>query len=119
MSEHGTYSRYIQGCRCNECTAASAAYKRKRVAERRREVAASGLPSSVTHGHSAYNNWSCRCDICTAAQRDYLRARKGGGCQACGLLVRPYTTGHWCDTGHGYAYVCHRVRAKSLPEVIS
>lgn len=105
MSEHGTYSRYVQGCRCTECTAASAAYKRKRNAERRQEVAANGLPSSVTHGRAAYSNWGCRCSICTAAHRDYQRARKGGGCQTCGLLVRSYMTGHWCDTGNGYVYL--------------
>jgi hypothetical protein len=76
MSEHGTHSRYVQGCRCDECTAASAAYKRWANAERRRWVAANGLPPSVTHGHAAYNNWSCRCDVCASAAREYLRARR-------------------------------------------
>lgn len=76
----GTPSRYAMGCRCQECRSAVAEYARKRNAVRRAWVAEHGLPRSIEHGISAYNNWGCRCEECRAAwaeyQRDYYRRKR-------------------------------------------
>lgn len=58
--EHGTYSRYTAGCRCEFCRAANAAHQRTLKGR-----------TPPTHGYSGYRNYGCRCEICTAANRDY------------------------------------------------
>jgi hypothetical protein len=67
MADHGTPSRYKQGCGCAACTDANREYQNERNRKRRAYVEANGLPSSVQHGNSAYTNWGCRCPVCTAA----------------------------------------------------
>jgi hypothetical protein len=73
MSAHGTRSRYVDGCRCQACTAANTAYHAGRKAQRRAWVEANGLPSTVEHGYSAYVNWGCRCDVCGPAHSTHWR----------------------------------------------
>jgi AraC-like DNA-binding protein len=54
---HGSYYRYQEGCRCDECRAAQKAYMKKLQERGPRE-----------HGtESAYRNYKCRCDECRAA----------------------------------------------------
>ena len=75
MSEHGTSSRYKDGCHCAECRAAQAAYQRKAVARN-----AALLPvrfARLTHGTtSTYTNHKCRCLPCTIAWRDECAERR-------------------------------------------
>lgn len=60
----GTNSKYVWGCRCDECRKAANAYKCER---RTRYVV-------KTHGYSGYVR-GCRCDVCVDAQRAYKRER--------------------------------------------
>lgn len=69
VSTH-SYAGYTQGCRCEVCTAAKAAYMR----DKRNAAAAAARPGAavtgVTHGtRSAYEEHGCRCRQCVAAER--------------------------------------------------
>lgn len=76
---HGTLTGYTTDlCRCTACRAAMTAYVRLRRAQRRTDVALRGLPETVAHGLSAYQNWSCRCEVCTQAERERWRRRAAG-----------------------------------------
>ena len=60
---HGTATSYNkQGCRCDECRCAHAAYVRG-ARERR---SATPPPS---HGLNGYTNYGCRCEVCREAGR--------------------------------------------------
>ena len=68
MALHGTLASYCDGCRCQGCKEAMAAYQHKRRAKRR-ELAAQD-PSLIPHGtNNGYCNWSCRCPDCLAAHK--------------------------------------------------
>jgi hypothetical protein len=62
---HG-YTAYLNGCRCDVCTAANTAASRRR---RAKPITA----KYVTHGISGYSQ-RCRCELCATAWRDYMRA---------------------------------------------
>lgn len=72
MTEHGTDSCYVKGCRKDECRRAhNEAHTRMRRA-RYAEFAAGEV--SPPHGRrSTYLNYGCRCDECTEANRVYVR----------------------------------------------
>jgi hypothetical protein len=76
VSDHGTHSRYVGGCRCTECREATRTYMASLKTKRREWVQVNGLPSSVAHGASAYNNWGCRCDLCRKAWANLMKARR-------------------------------------------
>jgi hypothetical protein len=61
---HGTRTAYTHnGCRCDACRKANAAYHRRRRHER-----AQNIPDDIAHGtRSTYTNWGCRCKACAAA----------------------------------------------------
>ena len=66
MSEHGTISRYTQGCRCDACREASRIYQ----LNRRRARGIQPRQASKVHGTvNQYTNLGCRCDECRAAWR--------------------------------------------------
>jgi hypothetical protein len=70
MSYHGTRSRYVGGCRCDECRAAALAYQHERRAKARAQR------PDLKHGtRGTYNN-GCRCEDCTQANREYSRIDK-------------------------------------------
>lgn len=59
-AEHGTRTRYLSGCSCDDCRRASREYQRT----------LKGKPPP-SHGHSGYVNYGCRCDVCTRANTEY------------------------------------------------
>lgn len=69
----GTYTN--DGCRCEQCRAAHAAYQARLRAAKR----ANPDPDRIPHGTvGGYDNWSCRCEACTRASREALRRRRRG-----------------------------------------
>jgi hypothetical protein len=69
LAEHG-YNRYSNGCRCETCRAAKAAY----IGERRRAATARAAPGRVVPGikhgtRRGYKELGCRCEPCTAEMR--------------------------------------------------
>jgi hypothetical protein len=79
--EHGTWSRYCGGCRCESCRDAARAYNR--AASERRKAALPPKPPSPEpeHGSRTLYRRGCRCEPCTTAERNYYReyrARKAG-----------------------------------------
>jgi hypothetical protein len=62
MTNHGTYSSYIQGCRCESCKKANSSYHLLRRNKRIIQIDSFCLK----HGkNSTYVNYGCRCDLCT------------------------------------------------------
>ncbi len=80
MTRHG-YSGYANGCRCDVCSDAKAAYMRERRATAsaaRRKVEAGGgrfVAPIPTHGYAGYQDAHCRCHVCRKAKAavDQLR----------------------------------------------
>lgn len=72
---HGSYSRYLYGCRCDACREAS----RERQKKSREDRKARGLPpGDARHGlASTANNWGCMCKLCSEALAEYRRQRFG------------------------------------------
>lgn len=71
MSRHGTLYRYQQGCICQPCTAANAAYHREWKARQRI------IPPWLLHGSvSTYSNYGCRCRPCVNAHSAYMAEYK-------------------------------------------
>ena len=74
VSTH-SYGGYTQGCRCDICRDAKAAYMRKR----RRAASlnpASGPVEGIKHGTLfGYQERGCRCDDCVEAKRNDGRCR--------------------------------------------
>lgn len=62
--EHGTRSRYLAGCSCDDCRAANRAAGR----------ALKGKPPP-NHGYSGYQNYGCRCQVCRDGMLVYNRAK--------------------------------------------
>jgi hypothetical protein len=72
--DHGTVSRYEQGCRCDVCREAATIRSREWRARARKDPAAA---DRAGHGRaSTYKNYSCRCDPCRAAHSAVLAARR-------------------------------------------
>lgn len=78
--EHGTTSRYRQGCRCDDCRAAKTREQRKWRADNpekvyrgakalrdRKRADPSLIPEHVHGTENGYGNYKCRCDECTRA----------------------------------------------------
>lgn len=71
---HGTHSRYVYGCRCEDCTkAASQSVARSR----KQRFAEPKDPNDPRHGTANfYGNHGCRCPKCTSAwAEDVKRGR--------------------------------------------
>ncbi len=67
-AQHGTASKYKNGCRCAPCTAANTE------GHARWRDAVAGLPAVVVpHGAGGYRNYGCRCAVCTAANSERCR----------------------------------------------
>ena len=62
--QHGTYSSYTYGCRCDLCRDAKRAYTRHKQAKQR-------APHGTNYG---YSKLGCRCEHCREAQRLYKAA---------------------------------------------
>lgn len=80
ISTHG-YSGYSNGCRCQVCRDAKAAYMAGRRAAAFTADNAPEQDPAVTHGtRSAYEERGCRCGACIAAERVSSRwaPRKNG-----------------------------------------
>lgn len=75
MSEHGTITRYVRGCRCDECRGANNAYKRKHGQTTRARARSGHLaPDAPQHGTvGGYTNHACRCEPCRTAYATYRR----------------------------------------------
>lgn len=74
-AEHGTASRYSQGCRCRDCTWASTAAKREYNARMRSKAVRGEV--EVKHGTaSGYVTYGCRCDACREFWRGYFKLRR-------------------------------------------
>ena len=75
-NEHGTYSRYNQGCPCELCKEAKREYGRRYRAANAARIkacieAGEPLPSNIPHGTAGgYTNFACRCEDCTTAARE-------------------------------------------------
>lgn len=71
---HGTLTAYTGGkCRCADCRAAMAEYRRKR----RAELKGQPVPDWVEHGSdSTYKNYGCRCQACVAECKARYQRRK-------------------------------------------
>ena len=73
VAGHG-YGRYTNGCRCQVCRAAKAAYvraKRASAAELRVWCALFGEryeATGITHGITGYQDHHCRCEVCRVAK---------------------------------------------------
>ena len=75
MSENHGYGPYTNGCRCEICRKAKAAYSARARAAGRENARAGRYPSGVTHGsRSAYEERGCRCEKCCARQLARHRA---------------------------------------------
>lgn len=62
--EHGTLSRYVKGCRCEQCTEAN------RERTRARRAAHAGTPAEeFRHGATGYTDYGCRCETCKDGHR--------------------------------------------------
>ena len=73
MTGHG-YSAYADGCRCQACKDAKAAY----MSGKRKEATASARPGTaiegVRHGtRAAYKDSGCRCEACVYVMRSIWR----------------------------------------------
>jgi len=75
-TRHGHHNGYyVDGCRCDLCKAACAAYTRMMRAKRR-----ANIPLHDEGSRHLYANFGCRCELCKAANATYLaefRARPG------------------------------------------
>ena len=70
--KHGVRSRYVAGCRCEECRQAERTYQRKR-----REERASTPDDQKPHGTArCYVHFGCRCAPCTDAARAAVYANQ-------------------------------------------
>lgn len=70
MAACGTHRGYCNGCRCDECKAATAAYQRERRAARKASIQG----DESWHGTlSGYTNYQCRCAECSSAWTTYGR----------------------------------------------
>jgi hypothetical protein len=68
---HGRLSTYVnRRCRCDECRAANAAYKRRHKAAQ----ALSPIPADIHGSINAYVNRDCHCQPCRNAWSAYMRA---------------------------------------------
>jgi hypothetical protein len=73
LADHGTHTRFGQGCRCGDCRDAHNAYARERYAARAaaqgRDVQPRpGWGRQPEHGtRSRYVRYRCRCDACRRA----------------------------------------------------
>lgn len=68
MAACGTHRGYCNGCRCDLCKAATAAYQ----SERRKVRQASIVGTEDWHGTlSGYTNYNCRCEACRFAFAGY------------------------------------------------
>ena len=88
MSDHGTWSRWSAGCRCDDCGEAAHVYRRGYL---KRTRAAGGLGE---HGTRYRYVTGCRCDDCRAANSAYdrvLRAR----CQSLNVFFTNAFAGQW------------------------
>ncbi len=74
-SKCGTYSRYIKGCRCEDCCTANTAYhleRRRRLGIKERVIVEQEPVDGAPHGtRIGYERWKCRCREC----RDFNAAR--------------------------------------------
>lgn len=100
MSAHGTYSRYTQGCRCDECREAVRLYSRRRRGGVSWAEYVAAQRARVKHGTcQMYKKYRCRCDECRAwatARRARSRVRQ-----------RANVPGHVHGTINGYTnYAC-------------
>ncbi len=69
IGTHG-YGGYTQGCRCETCTDAKAAYMRRRRTDAYTADTAPETDPAVTHRtRFAYEERGCRCDACVTAER--------------------------------------------------
>lgn len=71
--EHGTRSRYDQGCRCDPCREKINATARATRAKKRAQMQAGELPNYC--GTATGYQYGCRCDNCKAAKRAYVGER--------------------------------------------
>jgi hypothetical protein len=79
-AQHGTHTKYLRGCRCEECRRANAA---RYAAGRSARVEVGIGPGDKRHGRaSTAINWGCRCEQCLAAlsakNAADARRRRGG-----------------------------------------
>lgn len=73
ISIHG-YAGYSDGCRCDVCTAAKAAYMAAKRAAATQAAQRGVAVEGVTHGtRSAYKDKGCRCEKCVEYIRGYWR----------------------------------------------
>lgn len=98
MSEHGTTTAYVRGCRCDLCRVAWAVKYRALRAERRAALSGANRPernghrakdaTNVIHGTaSTYRNWGCRCRPCTDAHAVKHREEMARSLQRRGILA--------------------------------
>lgn len=74
---HG-YGAYSQGCRCETCRAAKAAYMREKRAKAWQDAPGDRTPiPGIKHGYSAYQDLKCRCYVCSLAKAND-DAKRGG-----------------------------------------
>lgn len=78
MTNHGI-TGYYNGCRCDTCATASAAWRKQRNDRRKQQrVLVAGrliapLPTEQHGKVSTYTNWFCRCRDCRTAASSYQR----------------------------------------------
>lgn len=91
--EHGTATRYVNGCRCDACRDVYRKIRARRYAGRV-EVDGVLIAQGAEHGTwSTYTNHGCRCQACKTAMRGYWRDwershgesgwRRGCRCRRC------------------------------------
>jgi hypothetical protein len=67
---HGEQRGYSSSCRCDECRAAHAAYRRARRTWLKQHAPAKQVPHGTIGG---YHNYGCRCDECRQVAATYNR----------------------------------------------
>lgn len=66
---HGTVTRWVRGCRCDECKHA----KTESSKQWRASVRSQAATASIPHGISGRQNYLCKCETCMQAQRSATR----------------------------------------------
>ena len=108
---HGELRKYVAGCRCDPCRAASLNHERDRAAGRTNTKAPHGAPTKYRTG--------CRCELCVLGSREHrtlaphgmtpfqykdLLEIEGGQCPLCGVRPEDVSEAFHIDHSHNCSH---------------